>query len=114
MDRGQQDPVATPQRGRGLSRRGAAPPDEWEEPGELLRAYEPGPNVCSNLALHRSSLLNVSLFEANPAQRQHRRLATLDLLVESLRRRQHHPCFFHPDRAPDQDGIPATTSPVQR
>jgi hypothetical protein len=96
MDTGQ-DPVATPQRGRGLSRCGTAPPDEWEEPGRLLRRYKPGPNDCSNLALHRASPLNVGLYDANPAQRQYRRLATLDLVVESLRGRQHHPCFFHPD-----------------
>ena len=79
------------------SRSGTAPPDEWEEPGGLLRGYQPGPNGCSNLAIHRSSLLNVGLYDANPAQRQHRRLATLELVVESLRGRQHHPGFFHPD-----------------
>jgi len=83
MDIGR-DPVATPQRIRGLSRRGAAPPDERPEPGGLLRDYEPGPNLCSIRGLHRSSLFNVSLFGSCPAERQHRRLATLGLVVESL------------------------------
>ena len=66
------------------------PPDEWHEPGGLLQAYKPGPNVCSNPALHRSSHLTKPL-RCQPQQRQHRRLATLDLAVEELRRAP--PCF---------------------
>jgi hypothetical protein len=73
------------------------PPDEWQEPGGLLQAYKPGPNVCSNPALHRSSHLTKPL-RCQPQQRQHRRLATLDLAVESCE--EHHPASPPPRRAP--------------
>ena len=73
------------------------PPDEWHEPGGLLQAYKPGPNVCSNPALHRSSHLTKPL-RCQPQQRQHRRLATLDLAVESCE--EHHPASPPPRRAP--------------
>jgi hypothetical protein len=73
------------------------PPDEWHEPGGLVQAYKPGPNVCSNPALHRSSHLTKPL-RCQPQQRQHRRLATLDLAVESCE--EHHPASPPPRRAP--------------
>lgn len=63
----------------------------------LLQAYKPGPNVCSNPALHRSSHLTKPL-RCQPQQRQHRRLATLDLAVESCK--EHHPASPPPRRAP--------------
>jgi hypothetical protein len=104
MDIGR-DPVATPQRIRGLSRRGAAPPDERAEPGGLLRDYEPGPNLGSIRGLHRSGLIDVSLFGSCPAERQHRILATLGLVVESLAMAPAvgDACSRHYDEHPGQD-----------
>src|ERR1700712_385474 len=37
--------------------------------------------------------------QGRPARREVFRIRALDLVVESLRGRQHYPCFFHPTRA---------------
>src|ERR1700712_4301928 len=80
MDTGY-DPVATPRRVGRLYRRGAAPPGGGAR--RVLRDYEPGPNLCTNLRLHRSRIRNVSLFGPCRVARQHRRPTILDLVVEN-------------------------------